>query len=60
MGTYNRSPLNRLAYGSVSHATVPLALCSKLLLKGESFVSTIWPVWEQPIHEIPQKGIIQI
>lgn len=40
MGTYNRSRLNRLAHGSVSHATVHHAPCSVLLLKGKSQVST--------------------
>ncbi|MDH5576677.1 MAG: universal stress protein, partial [Nitrospirota bacterium] len=38
MSTYNRPPLNRLAHGSVSHATVHHAPCSVLLLKGRSDV----------------------
>ncbi len=38
MSTYNRPPLNRLAHGSVSHATVHHAPCSVLLLKGTSDV----------------------
>ncbi len=40
MGTYNRPPLNRLAHGSVSHATIHHALCSVLLLKGQFDVPT--------------------
>ena len=40
MGTYNRSTLNRLAHGSVSHATVHHAPCSVLLLKGKSDIPT--------------------
>ncbi|MEX2490541.1 MAG: universal stress protein [Nitrospirales bacterium] len=33
MSTYNRPPLNRLAHGSVSHATVHHAPCSVLLIR---------------------------
>ncbi len=40
MSTYNRPPLNRLAHGSVSHATVHHAPCSVLLLKRQSDVPT--------------------
>jgi nucleotide-binding universal stress UspA family protein len=40
MGTYDRPTLNRLAHGSVSHATVHHAPCSVLLLKGKSDVPT--------------------
>ena len=35
MGTYNRPLLNRLAHGSISHATLHHAPCSVLLLKGK-------------------------
>ena len=38
MGTSNRPPLDRLAHGSVSHATVHHAPCSVLLLRGQSDV----------------------
>ncbi len=41
MGTYNRSPLKRLAHGSVSHSTVHHAPCSVLLLKENSDISTL-------------------
>ena len=40
MGTYNRPALNRLAHGSVSHATIHHAPCSVLLLKGKSDAPT--------------------
>jgi nucleotide-binding universal stress UspA family protein len=40
IGTYDRPTLNRLAHGSVSHATVHHAPCSVLLLKGKSDVPT--------------------
>ncbi len=41
MGTHNRSPLKRLAHGSVSHKTVHHAPCSVLLLKENSDISTL-------------------
>ena len=40
MSTENRPLLNRLAHGSISHATIHHAPCSVLLLKGEPAVST--------------------
>ena len=40
MGTHNRPTFDRLAHGSISHATIHHAPCSVLLLKGKSHIST--------------------
>jgi nucleotide-binding universal stress UspA family protein len=55
MGTYNRPALNRLAHGSVSHATVHHASCSVLLLKGKFDVPTTRTVGIQPTDEMQQR-----
>ena len=40
MGTYNRPIFDRLAHGSISHATIHHAPCSVLLLKGKPPIPT--------------------
>ncbi len=55
MGTYNRPLLNRLAHGSISHATIHHAPCSVLLLKGRFDGPTTGTAGDQPIHKMPQR-----
>ncbi len=40
MSTYNRPTFDRLAHGSISHATIHHAPCSVLLLKGKPHIPT--------------------